>query len=84
MEIGFDHRMAMATALDAARAAEIAAARVARRAENRFEGALASGGDDVQAEAERFRAAHRAHVEARTEVAEIEAALEEDGWADAA
>ena len=49
---------------------------MAARAESAFEGALASGGSDVQAAAERFRAAHRAHVEARTEVAELEAAVE--------
>ena len=77
MQIGFDHRAAMAAALDAALAAEAVASRAARRAEAAFEAARASGGADVQAVAERFRAAHRAHVDARTEVAEIEAALEE-------
>ena len=72
MEIGFDFRRAMGTALDAARDAEAAAARASRRAECAFEAARMTGGD-VQAAAERFRAAHRAHVEARAEVAEIEA-----------
>ena len=79
MEIGFDYGASMMAALTGARSAEAAAARSARRAEDAFEDALASGGADVQAAAERFRTAHRAYVEARTEVAEIEAALEERG-----
>lgn len=79
MEIGFDYDASLRTALAEARSAAAAAGRVARRAEDAFEGARASGGADVQAAAERFRAAHRAHVDAMSEVAEIEAALEEHG-----
>ena len=77
MEMGLDFQRAMGTALLAARDAEGAAARASRRAEAAFEAARAFGGTDVQAAAERFRAAHRAHVEARAELAEIEAAEEE-------
>ena len=72
MEIGFDFRTAMGTALDAARDVEAVAAQASRRAERAFEVAR-TGGGDVQGAAERFRAAHRAHVEARAEVAEVEA-----------
>lgn len=78
MEIGFDYDGALRTALADARAAASAAARVARRAESAFDGARASNHGE-QAAAERFRGAHRAHVEALTEVAETEAALEEQG-----
>lgn len=77
MELGLDYRTAMRTALDAARAVEAATARAAHRAEDAFEGARMSGDTDVQAAAEHFRACHRAYVDARTEVAELEAALEE-------
>ena len=77
MEIGLSFPKAVSAALDAARAAETVAARAARRAEWDFERARAFGGGDVQAAAERFRAAHRAHVEARIERGEVEAARED-------
>lgn len=81
MKIGLDFDTAMTGALEAARDAEAAAARAARHAEAAFEHARAHGGADVQAAAERFRAAHRVHMEAREEVAEIEAATGEEALA---
>lgn len=75
MELGFDYEGTLRSSLAEALAAEAAAGRAARRAEDAFEGALASGSGE-QAAAERYRAAHRAHVDAMTEVAEVEAALE--------
>ena len=81
MKIGLDLDAAMMGALEAARRAEAAAARAAGRAEAAFERARVHGGADVQAAAERFRAAHRLHMEAREEVAEIEAATTEEALA---
>ena len=81
--MGLTFRSAMAAALGAARATERATAGLARRAEGAFESALASGDADVQGAAERFRAAHRAHVDAMTELAEIEAELGDDASEDA-
>lgn len=78
MELGLSYRSAMSAALDAARMGERIAAAASRRAEASFATALAGDGADAQAAAERFRAAHRAHVEARTELAELEAVLAED------
>ena len=81
MEMGLNLHTALATALRAARETEAATARLAHRAEGLFESALASGGADVQAAAERFRAAHAAHVDAMAEVAELEAELGEEALA---
>ena len=81
MKIGLDLGAAMTAALDAARDAEVMAARTARRAEAAFEHARVHGAADVQAAAERFRAAHRVHMGARDEVAEIEAAMTEEALA---
>ena len=82
MEMGLSYRGAMTAALAAARETEAATARLAHRAEGLFESALVSGGADVEAAAERFRTAHRAHVDAMTEVAELEAELGEDVFED--
>lgn len=71
MTARFDHRTAD---LAAARSAEAAAGRVARLARERFERALEMGGD-LEALAEAHRTAHRIHVEARDELAALEARL---------
>lgn len=78
MELGFDYEASLRAALADALATASAAGRLARRAEDAFEGALASGCGE-EAAAERYRAAHRAHVDAMTELAEVEAALGEHG-----
>lgn len=71
MTVRFDH---LGAELAAARSAAAAAGRAAKLARERFERALEMGGD-VERLAEDHRTAHRIHVDARDDLAELEALM---------